>query len=62
MVCTKCQNKIGRKEPLCSVYVRASTGENLTCVFCEKCFVEFTRFVAGNPPELEDKESVTEPE
>lgn len=55
MVCTKCQNKIGRKEHLCSVYVRASTGENLTCVFCEKCFIEFTRFVAGDAPRQIDK-------
>ena len=62
MVCTKCQNKIGRKEPLCSVYVRASTGENLTCTFCEKCFIEFTRFVAGTPPEVETKEQVAESE
>lgn len=51
MICTKCQTKIGRTSPLCTLYIRASTGENLTCTFCEKCFVEFTRFVAGNPPE-----------
>ena len=53
MVCTKCQTKIGRTSPLCTLYIRASTGENLTCTFCEKCFVEFTRFVAGQAPEAQ---------
>lgn len=53
MICTKCQTKIGRTSPLCTLYIRASTGENLTCTFCEKCFVEFTRFVAGKAPEKE---------
>ena len=57
MVCTKCQTKIGRKEPICSVYIRTSTGKNLTCIFCEKCSIEFARFVAGSPPETKETEA-----
>ena len=51
MTCTKCLKKIGRKDPLCSVYIRASTGENLTCTFCGNCFIEFTKFVSGTAPQ-----------
>ena len=57
MTCTKCLNKIGRKDPLCTLYIRASTGQNLTCTFCEKCFVEFTRFVAGTTPQENQPEA-----
>ena len=53
MVCTKCHTKIGRRENLCAVYVRPSTGAHMTCIFCAKCAIEFTQFVAGQAPEAQ---------
>lgn len=55
MICHRCQCKIEKNQPMCTLYVRPSDGKQMTCILCAKCSIDFTQFIIQNKIQSSNK-------